>query len=259
MIVEYIRYRVQEHEKDAFEAAYRRAAVPLAAAPECVDYELTVCEDEPVCYVLRITWTSGEDHLGSFRGSERFRAFLAEIRPYVDQIEEMRHYAPTGVGGRGAAPADDAAAPTLYEWAGGEAALSRLFEAFYTRVRGDELLAPLFGGMDPEHPKYVALWLGEVLGGPPRYTAERGGYPHMLSRHLGRAITERQRRRWVELLLDTADEVALPGDPEFRAAFVGYVEWGTRLAMANSQPDAAPPQKAPTPRWGWGVAPPWTP
>src|SRR5687767_8550484 len=30
----------------------------------------------------------------------------------------------------------------------------------------------------------------------------------------------------------------LPADPEFRAALVSYLEWGTRLAVGNSQPDA---------------------
>ena len=38
---------------------------------------------------------------------------------------------------------------------------------------------------------------------------------------------------------------------------IGYLEWGTRLAMENSRPDAAPVEHAPTPRWGWGVAPPY--
>ncbi|MGV9539527.1 substrate-binding domain-containing protein, partial [Streptosporangium sandarakinum] len=32
---------------------------------------------------------------------------------------------------------------------------------------------------------YVAIWLGEVFGGPDRYTRERGGYVHMLSQHRG--------------------------------------------------------------------------
>ena len=56
----------------------------------------------------------------------------------------------------------------------------------------------------------------------------------------------------------TADDADLPADPEFRAAIIGYLEWGTRRAMENSQPGAAPVEHAPTPRWGWGVAPPWT-
>jgi truncated hemoglobin YjbI len=147
--------------------------------------------------------------------------------------------------------------PTLFDWAGGAAAFDELTEAFYAKVLPDPVVGPLFAGMDPGHPRYVAMWLGEVFGGPARYTAERGGYPHMLAQHLGKAITEPQRRRWIDLLIDAADEVGLPADPEFRAAFVGYIEWGTRLALHNSQPGADVMQNAPVPRWGWGVAPPY--
>ena len=149
-------------------------------------------------------------------------------------------------------------APSLYEWAGGGEALERLTELFYEKVRSDDLLEPVFRGMDAHHPRYVAMWLGEVFGGPPRYTEERGGYPHMLAKHRDRALTEPMRRRWVALICDAADDAGLPSDPEFRSAFVAYVEWGTRLAVANSQPGATPPPKAPVPRWGWGEAPPYS-
>jgi len=40
---------------------------------------------------------------------------------------------------------------------------------------------------------------------------------------------------------------------------VGYLEWGTRIAVHNSQPDAEVVAHAPVPRWGWGVAPPYQP
>ena len=151
------------------------------------------------------------------------------------------------------------AVPTLYDWAGGAPALTRLTEAFYARVRADEVLAPVFAEMPRDHPEHVAIWLGEVFGGPPRYTEEHGGYPHMLAKHRGRALTEEQRFRWVQLICRAADEAGLPGDPEFRSAFVAYIEWGTRLALANSQPDAEPVPEAPVPRWGWGEAPPRRP
>jgi hemoglobin len=32
-----------------------------------------------------------------------------------------------------------------------------------------------------------------------------------------------------------ADDAGLPDDPDFRSAFMAYVEWGTRLAFGNSQ------------------------
>jgi truncated hemoglobin YjbI len=146
--------------------------------------------------------------------------------------------------------------PTLFDWVGGAGTLSRLSETFYGHVRADPVLAPVFAGMSPEHPQHVALWLGEVFGGPPAYTEQRGGYPHMLSRHLGRALTEQQRARWVRLLCESADQVGLPADPEFRSAFVSYLEWGSRIALANSQPGVTPPQRMPVPRWDWGTAGP---
>ena len=149
--------------------------------------------------------------------------------------------------------------PTLFEWAGGTGAFVRLTDAFYARVVEDDLLAPLFARMSPEHARHVAVWLAEVFGGPATYTEEHGGYPHMVSMHLGMAITEPQRRRWVNLIQDAADDVGLPDDPEFRAAFLGYVEWGTRLARQNSQPGADVVPDAPVPHWGWGVAPPYRP
>ena len=145
--------------------------------------------------------------------------------------------------------------PSLYEWAGGADALLKLFETFYRHVRDDEVLAPVFAHMDPAHPQHVAAWLGEVFGGPKEYSANRGGHAHMISRHLGRALTEEQRRRWVELLIDTADEVGLPDDPEFRASFVGYLEWGTRMAVMFSQPGMAAPVDSPMPTWDWALPP----
>lgn len=143
--------------------------------------------------------------------------------------------------------------PTLYEWIGGLPSLNRLTERFYQRVRDDEMLAPIFAEMSPEHPKHVAAFLAEVLGGPTDYSSSHGGHPHMIQRHLHRNLTQAQRRAWVALLLDTADELHLPDDPEFRSALVGYLEWGSRLAVINSQPGAgeADPH-SPMPKWGWG-------
>ena len=81
----------------------------------------------------------------------------------------------------------------------------------------------------------------------------------MLARHRGLSITPEQRLHFVTLLSRAADDAQLPGDPEFRAAIVGYAEWGTRLALDNSQPGAETVAHAPVPRWGWGVAPPYQP
>lgn len=252
-VVEYIRYRVPEDRSAEFLAAYTRAAVPLAASPACVDYELTRCAEDFSHFILRITWTSAKDHTEGFRGSAEFRVFFAEISPYVEAIEEMRHYTPTAVRGTGSA------VPSLYAWAGGADSFARLTEVFYGKVLKDELLAPLFGGLAPEHARHVAQWLAEVFGGPATYSEQRGGHGHMVAKHLGKGISEAQRRRWVNLVHDAADEAGLPTDAEFRSAFSAYIEWGTRLAVLFSTPGAALPAEQPVPHWTWGAAPPYRP
>jgi hemoglobin len=142
--------------------------------------------------------------------------------------------------------------PTLYEWLGGMPALERLTNRFYDRVRDDPELGPVFAHMHGDHPRFVAQFLAEVLGGPATYSGTRGGHPHMIARHLNRHLSEPLRKRWVGLLLETADDVGLPDDPEFRSAFVAYLEWGSRLAVINSQPGAEVVPDAPMPHWGWG-------
>jgi hemoglobin len=154
----------------------------------------------------------------------------------------------------------DEPVPTIYDWAGGEAAFARWLDTFYDLVEEDAALAALFGGrVSAEHRRNVTAWWCEVMGGPARYTEEHGGYEHMLAKHRGLAITADMRLRFVTLLSRAADVAELPDDPELRAALMGYAEWGTRLAVHNSQPGAEVAPRAPVPRWGWGVAPPYRP
>ena len=120
------------------------------------------------------------------------------------------------------------------------------------RKSDDATLAPVFAAMSPDHPRHVARFLAEVFGGPAEYSESHGGHAGMLAHHLARRLTPPQRARWVSLLCETADDVGLPDDPEFRSAFVAYLEWGSRLALLNSQDGAAPALEAPMPRWGWG-------
>jgi CDGSH-type Zn-finger protein/truncated hemoglobin YjbI len=145
--------------------------------------------------------------------------------------------------------------PTIFEWAGGLPMLTRMTRVFYEKyVPQDPLLAPLFASMSPDHPQRVAEWLAEVFCGPKQYSTRRGGYTHMISEHLGKHITEEQRARWVALIGQASHDAGLPNDPEFRAAFGSYIEWGTRLAFENSQADAQPPPHMPMPRWDWHTA-----
>lgn len=144
--------------------------------------------------------------------------------------------------------------PTLYQWAGDMQTFEHLFTKFYDKVLKDDLLAGVFKDMSAAHVQHVAHFVAEVFGGEKLYTSKDGGsHAHMIGKHIGKMLTEDKRQRWVQLLLQTADEAGLKSDPEFRSAFVGYIEWGTRLAVINSQLIENPMNNnEPMPSWGWG-------
>lgn len=144
--------------------------------------------------------------------------------------------------------------PTLYDWVGGQAALEKLTEVFYDKVLKDDLLYPVFKNMASDHSKHVAHFIAEVFGGPKFYTEDdNGSHATMVAHHLGKMLTDMQRKRWITLLLESADEIGLADDPEFRSALVGYLEWGSRIAVINSTTTNNPiDEHAPMPKWGWG-------
>jgi len=143
--------------------------------------------------------------------------------------------------------------PTLYEWIGGMAVIESLFTSFYKKVLNDELLEPIFKHMSTSHQIHVAHFIAEVFGGPKLYSQEDGSHFKMIQKHLGRHLTEKHRQRWASLLVETADELHIPADPEFRSAFVAYIEWGTRIAVLNShETELLMGLDEPMPTWGWG-------
>jgi truncated hemoglobin YjbI len=154
------------------------------------------------------------------------------------------------------------AEPTLFEWAGGLPALTRMTRLLYEKhVPADDLLAPLFADMPPDLPQREAAVLAEVFGGPAQTQAaqepqEVQGTQGMRQAHAGKGFTEAQRARWVALAGLAADEAGLPADPAFRAALASYLDWSSRLAMAQSADDGQAGPGAPLPRWDWGPAGP---
>jgi hemoglobin len=142
--------------------------------------------------------------------------------------------------------------PTLYEHAGGEEALHRLEEAFYASVLADPLLQPLFGDGQPQHVEHLTMFTAESFGGPDRFTRELG-FAHLIAVHRGLRITEEQRLRFVELYIAAMDEAGMPGDEPFRRAVREHVDFGSRVALQNSnaQTDAGLHPLREVPRWTW--------
>ena len=140
---------------------------------------------------------------------------------------------------------------TVFEATGGADAFLGLTREFYAKVANDPIPAPEFAEMTDAHVEGVALWPGEVFGGPKAYAEQRGSYPHMVARHVNRALTEEQRALWDELMIATARDV-LPANDKVQARFRSYIVWGSRIAVQNSQPGYEPPAASDIPDWRWG-------
>ena len=97
MVIEYIRYSVPAERRADFERAYAEAAAVLDASEHCLRYEVSRGVEEPENYVVRIEWNSLEGHEKGFRGSPEFSSFFQRVRPFFDDIQEMRHYDATPI------------------------------------------------------------------------------------------------------------------------------------------------------------------
>jgi hemoglobin len=142
--------------------------------------------------------------------------------------------------------------PSLYEFIGGEEALHRLEDHFYSKVLADDLLQPLFGAGKPDHVDHLTAFTAESFGGPDRFTRELG-FQHLIDVHRGLRISEAQRQRFVELYEQSLDEIGLSDDPDFRAAVHEHLEFGTQVAMQNphAETDADLHPIREVPRWTW--------
>jgi quinol monooxygenase YgiN len=93
VITEYIRYTIPINLQPDFVRDYVAAKEPLLRSPHALNFEISRCSDDDSKFIVRIEWTSAEDHLVKFRNSNEFQDFFQRIKPYVGMIDEMRHYA----------------------------------------------------------------------------------------------------------------------------------------------------------------------
>src|SRR5215472_770582 len=158
---------------------------------------------------------------------------------------------------RDPAPSAD---PSLFEWAGGRPALTRMTRLLYEKhIAADPLLAPVFAGLPPAGPRRAASVMAEAFGGPPAAEPPAGEPPNggpaeadplLATLPAGQQLTEEQRARWVTLATVAAREAQLPADPQFQAALVSYLEWMSRTATSP----APPAGQQPALRWDWTAA-----
>jgi heme-degrading monooxygenase HmoA len=92
MITEIIRYKVPSAQAQAFEEAYHRTESILQKSKHCQGYELLHGIEEPENWILLLHWDSVEGHEHGFRAEPEFSTFFNLIKPFFQQIQEMKHY-----------------------------------------------------------------------------------------------------------------------------------------------------------------------
>ncbi|MET9000364.1 group II truncated hemoglobin [Amycolatopsis sp. NPDC004169] len=143
--------------------------------------------------------------------------------------------------------------PTLYEFAGGDPAFRALAAAHHERCLADPELNHPFSKQDqhPQHVERLAWYWAEVMGGPPRFSAECSDHSAMLRMHAGNGDMTDLGRRFVRCFAQAADDAGLPADPEFRAALKSYMEWAVAEVLTYPGPPAGVPAGLLVPRWSW--------
>jgi len=122
---------------------------------------------------------------------------------------------------------------TLYEHAGGDAALHRAEEIFYDKVLADPVLKAQFPRRVLTHVDHLTWFTAESFGGPDRFT-QQVGFQYIIDVHRHLRITDEQRERFVAAYLEALDEAGLPDDAPFRQAVREHVEFGAQVAQQNS-------------------------
>lgn len=144
--------------------------------------------------------------------------------------------------------------PSLYEFAGGDAAFLRLATAHHARCLADPELNHPFShpGQNPKHVERLAAYWAEVMGGPPAYTQHWGGdETSLVAMHADMGDMSDLARRFVSCFAGAADDAQLPEDGEFRAALRAYMEWAVGDIALSHPRDSDVPAGLTVPRWSW--------
>jgi hemoglobin len=142
--------------------------------------------------------------------------------------------------------------PSIYEYAGGEAAFQALAAATHERCLQDEVLEhPFSHGTRPDHVERLGRYWAEVFGGPADYTTAADDHSTMLRLHAGQGMDDDLGERFLRAFVAAYDDAGLPDDPDLRAALRAYMSWAVAEVMSYNTADATVSPDLPVPRWSW--------
>jgi hemoglobin len=142
---------------------------------------------------------------------------------------------------------------SVYEAAGGDDGLTRLAEAWHTRVLADDVVRHAFShGFRPDHTQRLAAYWAEALGGPSTYTNLYGDEASVVRLHSGNGEHEEMDRRAIACFDQAMEDTGLVTDDALRQVLHDYFAWATTTEMARYPGSADDvPDGLKIPRWSW--------
>lgn len=100
---------------------------------------------------------------------------------------------------------------SLYDEMGGAPAVLAVARAWHERCLADDVVAHAFhGGFRDDHTERLAAYWGEVLGGPPVYSAGLGDESHVVRLHTGNGEHDEMDRRAVRFFAESLVDAQVP-------------------------------------------------
>jgi hemoglobin len=116
----------------------------------------------------------------------------------------------------------------------GEEGFRRLVAGFYRRVPADEILGPMYPAHDlAGAEKRLADFLIYRFGGPETYIVQRG-HPRLRMRHNPFTIDAAARDRWLQLMVEAAEESGFPPEA-LDTLFFFFAQMATFLINKGDQ------------------------
>lgn len=92
MVLEIVTAQIKSGQERAFEQAFVEASRFIVGSEGYIKHELRRCVEVQGKYLIMIHWNHVDDHMVTFRGSQRFVDFRAIVSPFYESPSQMNHY-----------------------------------------------------------------------------------------------------------------------------------------------------------------------
>ncbi|PJI85637.1 hypothetical protein [Luteimicrobium subarcticum] len=142
---------------------------------------------------------------------------------------------------------------SVFDAVGGAPAVLALARAWHARCVADPEASHPFTRqtLHPHHAQRLAAYWGEMLGGPPDYTASLGTEADIVRTHSGNGPHDTLDAAALRCFVAAMDDAELPDDPALRDSLTRWFAWSNELVNHGWEHSRDVPEDLRLARWGW--------